>query len=76
MNIKNYLFNPIYSGILALLFFFFALGDLLYYEFTHQAASDDWAYTWEHMSTFGKIDAVLCMLLIVWTVIAQFTRIK
>lgn len=70
---KNIFYNYWITGSAAGVFFFIALFDLLSHETNARA---QWNQSWELMSVLGKVSALLCTGLILWTIGIRLVRSK
>lgn len=70
---KNLFFNYWLTGAAGFVFFFIALFDLLKHETNARA---QWNQSWELMSVLGKVIALLCTGLILWTMVCLVVRSK
>ena len=67
-------YNYLYTGAASAFFLLLAFIDVLIREPKNNP--DNWAHTWDYMSLFGKVDAILCVVLILWTMGCIVVRSK
>ena len=71
---KTFFFNPKYTIGAGFIFFMLALIDILIRE--PKGDPNNWMNTWEYMSLFGKVDAIICTALLIWTILITLIKSK